>query len=83
MDAVQQSVVDLTRFGKVVKLVGFKPFISALNALEQCNAISEGKSFLSHSVHRIVVYYSNLSSITAISIIHGNTVVYCSFMCVV
>lgn len=41
-DAVQQSLIDLTRFGKLVKLVAFKPFSSALNALEQCNAVSEG-----------------------------------------
>ncbi|KAI5069555.1 hypothetical protein GOP47_0015856 [Adiantum capillus-veneris] len=41
-DAVQQSLVDLTRFGKVVKLVAFKPFTSSLNACEECNAISEG-----------------------------------------
>lgn len=41
-DAVQQSLTDLTRFGKVVKLIAFKPFSSALNALEQCNAVSEG-----------------------------------------
>lgn len=41
-DAVQQSLIDLTRFGKVVKLVAFKPFTSSLNAYEQCNSISEG-----------------------------------------
>eukprot|EP00249_Psilotum_nudum_P018167 c26671_g2_i1 orf=219-2072(+) len=41
-NAVQESVIDLTRFGKVVKLAAFKPFSSAIDALEQCNAISEG-----------------------------------------
>ena len=43
-DTIQQSIVDLTRFGKVVKLIAFTPFSSALNALEQINAISEGMS---------------------------------------
>ncbi|XP_010938674.1 nucleolar protein 56 [Elaeis guineensis] len=41
-EAVRNSVHDLTRFGKVVKLVAFQPFSSALDALNQCNAISEG-----------------------------------------
>jgi nucleolar protein 56 len=34
--------MDLQRFGKVDKLVGFSPFSSAADALNQCNAISEG-----------------------------------------
>ena len=33
---------DLARFGKVVKLTGFRPFTSAVDALTQCNAVSEG-----------------------------------------
>lgn len=33
----------MTRFGKVVKLVAFKPFTSAANALEQVNAVSESQ----------------------------------------
>uniref|UniRef100_A0A1D1Y0J4 Nucleolar protein 56 n=1 Tax=Anthurium amnicola TaxID=1678845 RepID=A0A1D1Y0J4_9ARAE len=41
-EAVRNSVLDLTRFGKVAKLVAFKPFLSALDALNQCNAVSEG-----------------------------------------
>ncbi|CAL5372957.1 unnamed protein product [Camellia sinensis] len=41
-EAVRNSVTDLNRFGKVVKLVAFTPFESALDALNQCNAISEG-----------------------------------------
>ncbi|KAF5191470.1 Nucleolar protein [Thalictrum thalictroides] len=41
-DAVRKSVVDLNRFGKVVKLEAFQPFSSALDALNQQNAISEG-----------------------------------------
>ena len=32
---------DLGRFGKICKLVAFKPFASAADALEQINAISE------------------------------------------
>ncbi|KAK8952963.1 putative nucleolar protein 5-2 [Platanthera guangdongensis] len=42
VDAVRDSVLDLSRFGKVVRLVAFSPFSSALDALNQCNAISEG-----------------------------------------
>lgn len=41
-EAVRNSVSDLTRFGKVVKLTAFQPFESALDALNQCNAVSEG-----------------------------------------
>jgi nucleolar protein 56 len=41
-EAIQESVTDLTRFGKVVKLLAFKPYSSAADALEQCNAVSEG-----------------------------------------
>ncbi|RZC60638.1 hypothetical protein C5167_022390 [Papaver somniferum] len=41
-EAVSNSVTDLNRFGKVVKLVAFHPFSSALDALDQCNAVSEG-----------------------------------------
>ncbi|CAL5327887.1 unnamed protein product [Camellia sinensis] len=40
-EAVRNSVTDLNRFGKVVKLVAFTPFESALDTLNQCNAISE------------------------------------------
>lgn len=40
---VQESVQDLERFGKVIKLVAFSPFKSAVNALENLNSISEGK----------------------------------------
>lgn len=42
-DAVQQSVTDVARFGKAIKLAAFKPFTSAANALEQINAISESQ----------------------------------------
>ncbi|GFP82447.1 nucleolar protein 56 [Phtheirospermum japonicum] len=42
-EAVRNSVTDLNRFGKVVKLAAFSPFESALDALNQCNAVSEGQ----------------------------------------
>ncbi|XP_071703937.1 nucleolar protein 56-like [Rutidosis leptorrhynchoides] len=42
-EAVRNSVIDLNRFGKVVKLAAFNPFESALDALNQCNAVSEGQ----------------------------------------
>ncbi|KAI3820675.1 hypothetical protein L1987_08223 [Smallanthus sonchifolius] len=42
-EAVRSSVVDLNRFGKVVRLAAFNPFESALDALNQCNAVSEGQ----------------------------------------
>ncbi|KAF6166879.1 hypothetical protein GIB67_020313, partial [Kingdonia uniflora] len=43
IEAVRSSVVDLNRFGKVVKFTACQPFNSALDALNQCNAVSEGK----------------------------------------
>jgi nucleolar protein 56 len=42
-EAVRSSVDDLNRFGKVVKFAAFTPFESALDALNQINAISEGQ----------------------------------------
>ncbi|CAA0816547.1 homolog of nucleolar protein NOP56 [Striga hermonthica] len=42
-EAVRNSVSDLNRFGKVVKLAAFSPYESALDALNQCNAVSEGQ----------------------------------------
>lgn len=41
-EAVRNSITDLERFGKAVKLAAFQPFESALDALKQCNAVSEG-----------------------------------------
>lgn len=41
-EAVRNSVSDLNRFGKVVQLAAFTPFLSALDALKQCNSVSEG-----------------------------------------
>ncbi|EER97682.1 hypothetical protein BDA96_02G426900 [Sorghum bicolor] len=42
VDAVRASVLDLQRFGKAIRLTGFSPFSSAMDAINQCNAISEG-----------------------------------------
>lgn len=42
-EAVRSSVTDFNRFGKVVQLAAFSPFESALDALKQCNSISEGQ----------------------------------------
>lgn len=58
-DAVQQSTVDLTRFGKVVKLQSFAPFTNAAHALDEMNAISEAvltddlKSFLETNLPKV------------------------------
>ncbi|EEF51815.1 nucleolar protein 56 [Ricinus communis] len=41
-EAVRNSVADLNRFGKVVQLTAFLPFESSLDALNQCNSLSEG-----------------------------------------
>eukprot|EP00823_Brevimastigomonas_motovehiculus_P008741 TRINITY_DN813_c0_g3_i1.p1 TRINITY_DN813_c0_g3~~TRINITY_DN813_c0_g3_i1.p1 ORF type:complete len:556 (-),score=182.79 TRINITY_DN813_c0_g3_i1:344-2011(-) len=42
-DEIQQSLVDLARFSKIVKLKAFLPFTSAENSLENMNKISEGE----------------------------------------
>ncbi|CAH3123831.1 unnamed protein product, partial [Porites lobata] len=53
---VQESVTDLSRFGKLVKLAAFSPFKSGANALDNINCISEGiihddlKTFLEANV---------------------------------
>nr|XP_018626199.1 nucleolar protein 56-like [Nicotiana tomentosiformis] len=39
--AVRSSITDLSRFVKVVKIEAFIPFESALDALNQCNVVSE------------------------------------------
>lgn len=39
---VEQSVTDLSRFNALIKLLGFSPFKTAVAALENINAISEG-----------------------------------------
>ena len=44
--AVQDSIDDLAKFGKMVSLVSFSPFKSAAHALENANDVSEGQSHL-------------------------------------
>ena len=39
---VQDSIHDLSTFGKMVTLVSFSPFKSAAHALENANDVSEG-----------------------------------------
>ncbi|CAF4838813.1 unnamed protein product [Pieris macdunnoughi] len=39
---VEESVTDLQKFNSVVSLIGFQPFKSAVSALENINAVSEG-----------------------------------------
>eukprot|EP01035_Chromulina_nebulosa_P020860 gene20860-27036_t len=41
LNEVQQGLLDFNRFQRVVKLVTFSPFLSAENALENINAITE------------------------------------------
>ena len=40
--AMQESIADLGKFGKMVSLKSFVPFKSAAQALENANDISEG-----------------------------------------
>lgn len=40
--AMQSSVQDLSKFGKMVGLMSFMPFKSAAQALENINDVSEG-----------------------------------------
>lgn len=42
-DKVQESITDMARFSKIVTLAAFKPFSTAIDALEQVNAISESQ----------------------------------------
>eukprot|EP00128_Syssomonas_multiformis_P004077 Colp12_sorted_trinity150504_noHs@8471 len=59
LESVQQSVLDLAKFGKIVKLKAFIPFTSAQNALENINSISEGilhdtlKNFLEANLPKV------------------------------
>lgn len=40
--SVQDSIDDISKFGKMVKLVSFVPFKDAGHALEVANDVSEG-----------------------------------------
>lgn len=41
--ALQDSIDDLAKFGKMVNLLSFAPFKSAAHALENANDVSEGE----------------------------------------
>ena len=43
LEAVQESVTELKRFGKMVKLKAFVPFTSAEEALANINDVTEGE----------------------------------------
>ena len=45
LSQVEASVIDLSKFATVVKLIAFYPFQSGVNALDNINAISEGCSY--------------------------------------
>lgn len=56
VDAVQAAILDLEKFGKSVKLKSLLPFKSAAEALENCNDVSEGVSWVRvwtshHEIH--------------------------------
>lgn len=59
LNEVQESVSDLAKFGRIVKLKAFQPFTSAENALENINNISEGilgedlKNFLEMNLPKV------------------------------
>ncbi|KAI9301006.1 hypothetical protein BJ944DRAFT_272122 [Cunninghamella echinulata] len=42
LEQVQNNVLDLTKFGQIIKLKSFSPFKSAADALENANDVSEG-----------------------------------------
>lgn len=42
LESVQNSITDLSKFSKMLKLKSFAPFKSAADALENANDISEG-----------------------------------------
>ena len=46
-ESVQAGIDDISKFGKMVKLVSFIPFKDAAHALEVANDVSEGKLPLS------------------------------------
>ena len=57
--AVQQTVLDVSRFGKAVSLTAFQPFKSAAEALGEINSVSEGllteelQQFLERSLPKV------------------------------
>ena len=53
LEKVQDSILELTRFGKMVKLKAFVPFKSAEEALANINDISEGACAVPEPARRI------------------------------
>lgn len=68
-EAVRNSVTDLNRFGKVVKLAAFNPFESALDALNQCNAVSEGIHIYIHILYLSLYFFFFLCILKMIVVI--------------
>jgi hypothetical protein len=58
-DTVQSSISDLSRFSKIASLIAFKPFTTAVDALEQINAVTESEvtemlaAFLASSLPKV------------------------------
>jgi nucleolar protein 56 len=46
---VQESISDMGKFSKIVKLRAFLPFTSEKNALEEINSVSEGTTIINRS----------------------------------
>ena len=61
--AVQESIKDLAKFGKMVSLMSFSPFKSAAQALENINDISEG-------AYRTIYWLVNVLILTKITRYH-------------
>ena len=66
---VQESVADLARFGKLVKLHSFAPFKSGANALDNINCISEGVWCFCIESRRIVFDHCNFMSTLLLKIL--------------
>lgn len=58
-EAFQDSISDLSKFGKMVNLLSFSPFKSAAHALENANDLSEG------TLHRYIIMRVSLTRISA------------------
>lgn len=71
--AVQQSILDVSRFGAIMKLAAFQPFKSAAEALGEINSISEGllteelQQFLLRSLPKVCTRSHSCSSPIPIS----------------
>lgn len=77
-EAVANSITDLNRFGKVVQLTAFHPFESALDALNQINAVSEGQ-LAKIKFQFLVIMVKNISGFVLFVVVLMGLVL---FMCV-